>query len=452
MTESAGLGFYDGNVLTITRSGNTIYAGGKFTVAGGTFARNIAKWTGGKWEALGEGYENGIRGSVYAILVDGNDIYAGGYFGSAGTSEAYHIAKFDGTRWRSLGIGVGGVPGAYVKSLVKVGDYLYVAGYFSVVGDEENYELPTNSIARFNLVTNRWESLGRGIEYVYGIPGVVNDMDVYENRIFVGGEFQSADDMYFHNFVVIEENKFTGIGGIQNVGIEGKVKTVKYLNNEIYIGGYLQLQLKGESYGILKWDADQWVKLNEQLQSDQGDVIVNDIEPYKDGIIAGGIFSRAGNSVFNNLAYYDGEKWNDLAGGVLPGVSNLAVLEEDIFVSGPLVISAGKSACVAMARYFKDKLSGVEKESDEKRQAGITNFPNPFTQSTSIYYSLSSPGKVKITVTDGLGREIKIVINEFQDPGNYVINFDAQNLPAGLYFCHLSQGNKFETKKMLVVK
>ena len=190
---SMNRGIYDGYVNAIVKGNNGLYAGGAFSVAGNVYARNVAKLTDFGWEPVGTDYENGIRGEIYSMITQGDSLFVGGHFGSAGTHEAYHIAWWDGTEWHSAGIGVGGVPGAYVNALAKVGNYLYAGGYFSMVGDAENYELPANSIARFNLVTNLWETLGNGIEYYDGFPGIVNHLEVSGNQILVAGQFNIAD-------------------------------------------------------------------------------------------------------------------------------------------------------------------------------------------------------------------------------------------------------------------
>jgi len=45
----------NGGVYALAISGNTLYAGGAFTTAGGNPANNIAKWNGSSWSPLGDG-------------------------------------------------------------------------------------------------------------------------------------------------------------------------------------------------------------------------------------------------------------------------------------------------------------------------------------------------------------------------------------------------------------
>ncbi|HNT21988.1 MAG TPA: T9SS type A sorting domain-containing protein [Saprospiraceae bacterium] len=349
----ANQGIHDGNIDVLEPAGKGLYAGGSFSVAGSQYTRNIAQWNGNKWESLGTGYNNGIRGTVLSILVDSNDIYVGGYFGIAGTSEAFHVAKWDGNSWSPIGIGVGGVAGAHVKALAKVGHYLYVGGYFKVVGDAENYALPANSIARFDLITKRWETLGQGIEYVFGIPGAVYDMEVDGDKIYVAGEFNSVDDKFYQNFAVLTNNKWSGIGDNHEIGIEGSARCVKLIGDDLYIGGILRLERMGESVGILKWDGKKWIAVGEPLTADGRTVYVNNIVPHQNGLIAGGFFQKAGNKTVNHIAFYDGMEWNELGSGVIPGGLKIAKWGNKLFAAGPFdyVTAEGPGAGIAQFEF-----------------------------------------------------------------------------------------------------
>jgi hypothetical protein len=57
-----------------------------------------------------------------------------------------------------------------------------------------------------------------------------------------------------------------------------------------------------------------------------------------------------------------------------------------------------------------------------------------------------------MVVYDILGREISVLVNEQVNAGNYEVDFDAANLPSGVYFYTLTTGDFTNTKKMLLVK
>ena len=86
------------------------------------------------------------------------------------------------------------------------------------------------------------------------------------------------------------------------------------------------------------------------------------------------------------------------------------------------------------------------------------NYPNPFNPTTKIKYSTPSSVEshldayVQLKVFDILGREITTLVNEKKQPGEYEVEFNASNLPSGVYFYQLQAGDFVQTKKMLLLK
>jgi len=81
-----------------------------------------------------------------------------------------------------------------------------------------------------------------------------------------------------------------------------------------------------------------------------------------------------------------------------------------------------------------------------------TNYPNPFNPSTKISYSIKEEGLVTLKVYDILGKEIATLVNESKPSGKYEAEFNASQLPSGVYFYKLTSGNFVETRKMLLMK
>lgn len=87
------------------------------------------------------------------------------------------------------------------------------------------------------------------------------------------------------------------------------------------------------------------------------------------------------------------------------------------------------------------------------------NYPNPFNPTTTINYSIPQNldeniglQKVHLNIYDLLGRKVKSLVNEYQNPGKYSIKFDANNLTSGVYYYQLRVDNFVSTKKMVLVK
>jgi hypothetical protein len=60
--------------------------------------------------------------------------------------------------------------------------------------------------------------------------------------------------------------------------------------------------------------------------------------------------------------------------------------------------------------------------------------------------------KVKLTVFDQLGREVKTLVNESLGAGTYETEFNASNLVSGVYFYKLEAGSFSSVKKMILLK
>lgn len=80
------------------------------------------------------------------------------------------------------------------------------------------------------------------------------------------------------------------------------------------------------------------------------------------------------------------------------------------------------------------------------------NYPNPFNPVTRIKFSIPKSDIVQIKVYDILGSEIKTLLNEYKQSGTYEVEFNASNLPSGVYFYRMSSGIYSETKKMILLR
>ena len=80
------------------------------------------------------------------------------------------------------------------------------------------------------------------------------------------------------------------------------------------------------------------------------------------------------------------------------------------------------------------------------------NYPNPFNPTTKIAYEIADPAQVSLTVYNMLGQKVAVLVEDFRNTGSYSIDFDASELPGGIYICKLQANNFTATKKMVLVK
>ena len=82
----------------------------------------------------------------------------------------------------------------------------------------------------------------------------------------------------------------------------------------------------------------------------------------------------------------------------------------------------------------------------------LQNYPNPFNPTTTIKYSIPKKSYITLKVFDILGKEIETLVNEEKTAGNYHVEFNASNLPSGVYFYRIQAGSFNQVRKMILLK
>jgi parallel beta-helix repeat protein len=102
---------------------------------------------------------------------------------------------------------------------------------------------------------------------------------------------------------------------------------------------------------------------------------------------------------------------------------------------------------------FKESYANINTETFAPLSfALLPNFPNPFNPTTKLTYSLPVNSEVSLIVYDINGREVLRLVEGFQNAGIYEANFDASNLPSGVYFAYLKAESFRQTQKLLLLK
>src|SRR5690606_17667281 len=134
-------------------AGAALYAGGAFETPGGVLVNNTARWDGASWAPLDQGVYGGVVAPVVSALTvydagSGDELFAGGRFTVAGSAAARQMARWDGASWRAVGgLGVATWVGVFEVFDDGAGPGFYVGGgRMSSAGG-----VPVNSIARWDV-------------------------------------------------------------------------------------------------------------------------------------------------------------------------------------------------------------------------------------------------------------------------------------------------------------
>jgi len=80
------------------------------------------------------------------------------------------------------------------------------------------------------------------------------------------------------------------------------------------------------------------------------------------------------------------------------------------------------------------------------------NYPNPFNPMTRISFGVPSEARVRVTVFDALGREVKTLVDRVYTPGRYSVDADFSDLASGVYIYRMSAGAFSASRKLVLIR
>lgn len=86
----------------------------------------------------------------------------------------------------------------------------------------------------------------------------------------------------------------------------------------------------------------------------------------------------------------------------------------------------------------------------ENRMSEATIFPNPTSANATLAYTVSNDSKVNIKLMNSLGQMIRVLKAENQTTGEYQVTIERENLPSGVYFCHIQIGEFTKAIKLII--
>lgn len=226
-----GAGVHGGDrwvrALTATASGDLV-AGGNFLFAGDVVCRNVARWDGSAWRAMG----GGIDGQVDELIALPNgDVVAGGTFTTASGTVVDNIARWNGTTWLPLG---GGVDAKVTSMTALPGGVIAVFGNFQTAGTT-----PAPGAALWNGAS--WTALpSTGISAPIGVTMPNGTLVATTNlgiAAFVGGAWQPLSPL--------SPGLFAGT-------------LVAMPNGDLVVG---EVTISGWPSHVLRWNGTSWADL-----------------------------------------------------------------------------------------------------------------------------------------------------------------------------------------------
>jgi len=171
--------------------------------------------------------------------------------------------------------------------------------------------------------------------------------------------------------------------------------------------------------------------------------------------------------------YVDSDYWNWMNTGELQSLyaSNSGNGSVSITAQDPVALSNGESFDVyyamALGTDEATMLANIN-AAEDKYQAWFEstddidlsankfnlrqNYPNPFNLSTTITYQLPGEGFVSLKIYNSIGKEVATLVNSNQTQGSHTIEFNAEDLTSGMYYCTLRCNGQVQSNKMFLVR
>lgn len=118
------------------------------------------------------------------------------------------------------------------------------------------------------------------------------------------------------------------------------------------------------------------------------------------------------------------------------------------FVQSDLYLDISKYTLV----YTPDFIAGTTKDTPKPEKIDISVYPNPFSHSTTVAYSLPQAEDVKIEIYNTLGEKIMVIDEGMKSAGNYKKEVSLPGASAGIYFCVLTTQGSRKTAKIVLAK
>jgi hypothetical protein len=104
------------------------------------------------------------------------------------------------------------------------------------------------------------------------------------------------------------------------------------------------------------------------------------------------------------------------------------------------------------SQWEKKRMDNVGINEKHKDFYQLSNYPNPFSDKTTISFSLPERAFISVKIIGGIGNPFQSMVTEEIPAGEYKIEFNGTTLPQGIYFCQLNVNNHVESIKLLLQK
>lgn len=416
-----------------------------------------------QWAVRYNGPSNSNDGaSAIAIDVQGNIYVTGQSYGGSTTSYDYATVKYNSSgvqQWEARYNGSGNGNDGANAIAVDANFNVYVTGFSA------------GTVSNLDYTTVKYNSAGVQ-QWVKNYNGTANDIDIGKSVtiaangdiVVTGYSRGSGTSLDYATIKYDSSGNEIWVARYNGTANGSDIPNALKLSNsgDVLVTGVTNTDVSGSlaNYATLKYNSSgevQWIRTyngpgnnNDSATSisldDSGNVFVTgkSIGSGTSFDFATVKYSPSGTVQYVSRFNYS-ESSKDIANSIT--VDNFG----NTYVTGSSSPS-GSNDDFLTVKYAK--FSGISTISNViPDKFGLDqNFPNPFNPVTRINYSIITGAVSKLKIYDVRGNEVMKLVNEFQNPGTYSVQWNAENFPSGIYYYSIESGKFSDTRKMMLIK
>lgn len=391
---------------------------------------------------------------VRALNVNANnDIFIGNAYTSGG---GLYKSSDNGLFWELFGLYGTGI---YTIEINELG-YLFVHGGGDLLCSKDNGQSWENI---YNWGGSEIDSKPGGLMFISGSTGsyinLLRSTDYGETwqevAIYSNIEYVKAIEIKNSDTIYVGTIKFTGYGGgvyqsvdggdsWEHIGLYEHYVSSLAINSkgDVFAGTRGHYSLGGGGVFVLPNGQQEWINLN------NSELVTS-------------IAINSANKIFIGCssldAYYggvrcssdDGQNWEDISHQSM----HYYDIDGLVFGPGEYLYAFSQNSSTPLYKSLEPTTVSIY-EQNTRQNITTYNYPNPFRDITSIYFSLNNTqtADVQMHIYNSLGKVIESCALSVKPGSEQLIEFNAKDLPAGVYYYTISAGNMHAFNKMLLRK
>lgn len=170
--------------------------------------------------------------------------------------------------------------------------------------------------------------------YYSNLSQEVYALKSFNNKLFIGGSYSNF--VGTNHIAYINSMSYPSpFPSTPGSGLNGTVFCLEVYNGALYAGGSFTSSGTTTLSNLAKWDGTSWTNVGGGING-----TVFSLTPYNGALIVGGTFSQAGSTAALNVAKWNGTSWSALGNGIYAGqVNALKVYNNNLYAGGHFFFS-----------------------------------------------------------------------------------------------------------------